>query len=108
MKIISVFESFSEFPALRHCNISEKSGEEFYHTVLNREFKEQYEKGETLTVNLETVYGIIFAILIWPETEHMTKYFYIGATMILSVIILNAIVKSKIENSNKINEQPLL
>ncbi len=51
----------------------------------------------TLTVNLETVYGIIFAILIWPETEHMSKYFYIGATMILSVIILNAIVKSKIE-----------
>jgi drug/metabolite transporter (DMT)-like permease len=51
----------------------------------------------TLTVNLETVYGIIFAIIIWPETEHMSVFFYLGASIILGVILLNAIVKAKIK-----------
>ena len=51
----------------------------------------------TLTVNLETVYGIIFAFLLWPETEHMTGYFYLGASIILAVILLNAIVNAKIK-----------
>ena len=49
----------------------------------------------TLTVNLETVYGIFFAILIWPETEHMTASFYIGTVIILGVILTNATVKAK-------------
>lgn len=62
----------------------------------------------TLTVNLETVYGIIFAFLLWPETEHMTSSFYIGAAIILSVIITNAIVKSKIEKRKTLVEQTLL
>lgn len=57
MKTISVLESFSEFPALRHCNISDKSGEEFYHSVLNREFKGQFEKKEKLIVNLDNTAG---------------------------------------------------
>lgn len=49
----------------------------------------------TLTVNLETIYGIIFAILIWPSTEHMTTSFYIGTLIILCIIAINAIVKAK-------------
>jgi drug/metabolite transporter (DMT)-like permease len=53
----------------------------------------------TLTVNLETVYGIIFAILIWPETEHMTGYFYAGASIILGVILLNVLVKARIKKA---------
>lgn len=44
----------------------------------------------TLTVNLETVYGIIFAFLLWPETEKMRPSFYIGAGLILLVIFANA------------------
>ncbi|MEO8148057.1 MAG: STAS-like domain-containing protein [Bacteroidia bacterium] len=63
MKTISVFENFSEFPALRHCNISEKSGEEFYHTILNKEFNEQYEKGEKLIVNLDNTAGYASSFL---------------------------------------------
>ena len=46
MKKISVLEDFSEFPALRYCNISDESGEKFYHNVLNKAFKEAYEKDE--------------------------------------------------------------
>ena len=63
MKTISVLENFSEFPALRHCNISDKSGEEFYHSVLNREFKEQFEKKEKLIVNLDNTAGYASSFL---------------------------------------------
>jgi len=63
MKTISVFKDFSEFPALRHCNISDKSGEEFYHTVLNKEFKEALDKGEKLTVDLDKTAGYASSFL---------------------------------------------
>jgi drug/metabolite transporter (DMT)-like permease len=50
----------------------------------------------TLTVNLETVYGIIFAFLLWPQTEKMRPSFYVGALLILLVIFANAILKAKV------------
>jgi drug/metabolite transporter (DMT)-like permease len=49
----------------------------------------------TLTVNLETVYGIIFAFLLWPETEKMRPSFYLGASLILAVIFANALLKAR-------------
>jgi drug/metabolite transporter (DMT)-like permease len=49
----------------------------------------------TLTVNLETVYGIIFAFLLWPDTEKMKSSFYLGAGLILAVIFGNALVKAR-------------
>lgn len=63
MKTISVLEDFSEFPALRHCNISDESGEKFYHNVLNKAFKEAYEKNEKLTVNLDATAGYASSFL---------------------------------------------
>jgi len=63
MKAISVLEDFSEFPALRHCSISDKSGEEFYHKVLNKEFKDAYLKGEKLIVNLDNTAGYASSFL---------------------------------------------
>jgi hypothetical protein len=57
MNTISIVNSFSEFPGLRHCNISDKSGEEFYHKVLNLEFFTAYEKKEKLVVNLDGTSG---------------------------------------------------
>ena len=56
-------ENFSEFPALRHCNISDNSGEEFYHKVLNKVLKDAYEKGEKLTVNLDNTAGYASSFL---------------------------------------------
>lgn len=50
----------------------------------------------TLTVNLETVYGIIFAFLLWPETEKMRPSFYLGASLILAVIFANALFKAQV------------
>ncbi len=55
----------------------------------------------TLTVNLETVYGIIFAFLLWPETEKMKPSFYIGAGIILLVIFVNALFKAKVFKTAK-------
>jgi hypothetical protein len=63
MRTISVLEDFSEFPALRHCNISDESGEKFYHSVLNKAFKESYEKNENLIVNLDDTAGYASSFL---------------------------------------------
>ncbi|MBB1138489.1 DMT family transporter [Myroides sp. WP-1] len=48
-----------------------------------------------LTVNLEPVYGILLAILIFKDSEKMSTEFYIGALLILSTVVLNAIVKNR-------------
>lgn len=47
-----------------------------------------------LTVNLEPVYGIILAILIFKESEYMNPHFYYGAFLILTTVILNGIIKT--------------
>lgn len=48
----------------------------------------------TLTVNLETVYGIIWAYFIFHEDKQVTVYFYIGAAIILATIFANAALKN--------------
>jgi len=47
-----------------------------------------------LSYNLEPVYGIIMAILLFPEKEKMSTSFYYGAIIIIGVVILNAILKN--------------
>jgi len=46
-----------------------------------------------LTYNLEPVYGIILAILLFPNQEKMSFMFYLGAILILTTIIINAFIK---------------
>lgn len=41
-----------------------------------------------LTVNLEPVYGIVLALLIFGEKEHMTSNFYIGAAIIIIAVMI--------------------
>lgn len=53
----SILERFSELPGLRHCSISDNSGEEFYHKFLNAEFKNVIDKNTTLVVNLDNTAG---------------------------------------------------
>lgn len=48
-----------------------------------------------LSYNLEPVYGIALAVLLFPEKERMSTEFYIGALLILLVVIMDAIVKQK-------------
>lgn len=50
---ISIANDFSPITGLRHCDKSEKSGEEFYHSILNEKFYEAYTKGEKLELDLD-------------------------------------------------------
>ncbi len=47
-----------------------------------------------LTVNLETVYGIIWAILFYSENQELKPTFYIGVLIILAAIFLNSYLKT--------------
>ena len=55
-----------------------------------------------LTYNLEPVYGIILAIILFPEKEKMSLNFYVGAIIVISVVMLNGILK----NSKKLKSNP--
>ncbi|MBL7911731.1 MAG: DMT family transporter [Bacteroidia bacterium] len=46
-----------------------------------------------LTVNLETVYGIIWAILFYNENKEVKPTFYVGVLIILFAIFLNSYLK---------------
>lgn len=48
-----------------------------------------------LTINLEPIYGIVLAVLVFEEKEKMSFEFYIGAFIILLTVILNGIIKSR-------------
>ena len=63
MKTISIQKDFSEFPGLRNCDISENSGEHFYHQVLNNAFKEAYSNNEKLSVDLDFTAGYASSFL---------------------------------------------
>jgi drug/metabolite transporter (DMT)-like permease len=47
-----------------------------------------------LTINLEPIYGIILAVVIFEDKEKMASSFYLGAAIILATVILNGIVKN--------------
>jgi drug/metabolite transporter (DMT)-like permease len=47
-----------------------------------------------LTYNFEPIYGIILAIILFPEKEKMSTQFYFGAALILAVVLINGILKN--------------
>lgn len=47
-----------------------------------------------LTYNLEPIYGIVLALMLFPESETMSSSFYIGAFIILGVVLCNGILKN--------------
>lgn len=49
----------------------------------------------TMSVNLEPIYSIVLAIIIWPESETMSYGFYMGSTIVIATIFLNALFKNK-------------
>lgn len=46
-----------------------------------------------LSINLEPIYGILLALLIFGEKELMGRQFYLGALIILAIVLLNSILK---------------
>jgi drug/metabolite transporter (DMT)-like permease len=51
-----------------------------------------------LTYNLEPIYGIVLAVLIFPESEVMDYPFYCGAALIIVTVLMNAILKHRTQN----------
>ena len=54
-----------------------------------------------LTINLEPVYGILLALLIFGQSEKMSPLFYIGALIIVTTIIANGILKNRRKSDNR-------
>ena len=54
-----------------------------------------------LSYNLEPIYGIVLAILLFPEKEIMSPKFYLGAVLIISTLLLNAYFKKFKRAKNK-------
>jgi drug/metabolite transporter (DMT)-like permease len=57
-----------------------------------------------LTVNMEPIYGILLAWLIFNENEQMTAHFYIGAVIILLSVFLHPVLDSYTERRKKLKE----
>lgn len=47
-----------------------------------------------LTYNLEPIYGIVLALVLFPESETMQPLFYLGACLIICTVLLNALFKN--------------
>ncbi len=46
-----------------------------------------------LSINMEPVYGIILALIIFGDKEKMSANFYLGATLILGIVLVNSLMK---------------
>lgn len=58
-----------------------------------------------LSINLEPIYGIILALLIFPEKEKMPINFYYGALIILTSVLLNGIIKNRKKLINRLQKK---
>lgn len=54
-----------------------------------------------LTINMEPIYGIILALIILGDTEHMSPQFYYGALIILATVVLNGLIKTRNKRKTK-------
>lgn len=55
-----------------------------------------------LTINLEPIYAIILALIVFGEKEQMNIEFYYGAAIVLFVVLLNGLLKNKTVIEKKI------
>ncbi len=55
-----------------------------------------------LTINLEPIYAIILALFIFGDKEKMNPEFYLGACIVLGVVLVNGIIKNRTAIQEKI------
>jgi len=55
----------------------------------------------TISVNLEPIYSIILALLIWGKEEEMSPGFYMGTIIVIATIFLNAVFKKWAAKASK-------
>lgn len=58
-----------------------------------------------LTINLEPIYAIILALFIFGDKERMKPEFYLGAFIVLGVVLLNGIIKNRHKLKAKISRK---
>ena len=63
MITINIASEFSEFPGLRHYNISDHSGEVFYHSILNPKFAQAYQNNEKIQIDIDSTAGYASSFL---------------------------------------------
>jgi drug/metabolite transporter (DMT)-like permease len=56
-----------------------------------------------LTINLEPIYGIILAVILFKETEKMSNAFYAGALIIITTVLLNRVIKKYLDKLKNYN-----
>jgi len=49
----------------------------------------------SMSINMEPIYAIIFALLIFQEEEFMSPLFYLGAVIVIGMIFLNGYLKRR-------------
>jgi drug/metabolite transporter (DMT)-like permease len=58
-----------------------------------------------LTINLEPIYAIILALFIFGDEEQMSSTFYVGAFIVLFVVLLNGIIKNSATLKGKFQQR---
>jgi drug/metabolite transporter (DMT)-like permease len=58
-----------------------------------------------LTINLEPIYAIILALFIFGDEEQMSGTFYLGAFIVLFVVLLNGIIKNRVTLKQKFQQR---
>lgn len=58
----------------------------------------------TISINMEPIYAIIFALLIFREEEYMSPGFYLGAVIVMGTIFLNSYFKKKVKNKSNFGQ----
>lgn len=57
-----------------------------------------------LTINLEPIYGIFLAYLIFGDAEKMSPGFYVGGAVILATVLANGIMKNTLKRKTAIKQ----
>ena len=57
-----------------------------------------------LSYNLEPIYGIALALILFPKTEQMSPQFYIGAVLVIMTVLFDAIFKNYKRRKGKTNK----
>lgn len=58
-----------------------------------------------LTINLEPIYAIILALFIFGDKEKMNPEFYLGAAMVLGVVLANGVIKNRATIKEKLRRK---
>ena len=58
-----------------------------------------------LTINLEPIYAIILALFIFGDKERMNPEFYLGAAIVLGVVLANGVIKNRATIKEKLKRK---